>query len=119
MASHNEFGKEAERLAQGYLAKKGYEILFTNWRYSHYEIDIIAIKENVLHFIEVKARRSSIFGYPEDNVNKQKFQRLVLAGTEFLLQHPAYKQVQYDILSIIIEKAKATEYFLVEDINLF
>jgi len=55
MALHNEFGKEAEQMAVNYLVESGYEILHCNWRYSRYEIDIIAKKNELLRIIEVKA----------------------------------------------------------------
>ena len=59
MAEHLEVGKEGEELAANWLQQNGYEILHRNWRHSHYEIDIIASKENILHIIEVKLRRFS------------------------------------------------------------
>ncbi|HUQ96064.1 MAG TPA: YraN family protein [Chitinophagaceae bacterium] len=118
MARHNEFGKKGETLAAAYLTTLGYEILHCNWRYSHYEIDIIALKNAVLHFIEVKSRSSKTFGLPEDGVTKTKFNRLLLAADEFLFQHPAYRHVQYDILAITITKGKEPEFFLIEDVYL-
>ena len=42
MAKHQITGQEGERLAQAYFNNKGYEILQTNWRYGHLEVDIIA-----------------------------------------------------------------------------
>lgn len=71
MASHNELGKEGEELAVKWLSEHGYTILHTNWRYSHYEIDIVATKGKFLHFVEVKARKASPFGFPEDSVTKR------------------------------------------------
>ena len=76
MASHNELGKEGEELAAKWLSENGYSILHTNWRHSHYEIDIVATKGKFLHFVEVKARKASPFGYPEDSVTKKKFKNL-------------------------------------------
>jgi len=73
MASHNELGKEGEELAAKWLSEHGYTILHANWRHSHYEIDIVATKGKFLHFVEVKARKASPFGYPEDSVTKKKF----------------------------------------------
>jgi len=59
MAEHNKFGTEGETLAAQWLKEKGYEILQRNWRHSHYEIDIIALKNKMLHIIEVKSRNFS------------------------------------------------------------
>jgi putative endonuclease len=116
MARHNDVGKRGEALAAAFLAERGYRILHCNWRHSHYEIDIIALKENKLHFVEVKSRSSATFGLPEDGVTKKKFDRLLLAADEFLFQHPEYRHVQYDVLSISTFKDKATEFFLIEDV---
>ena len=84
MASHNKLGEEGEELAVKWLKENGYEVLHRNWRHSHYEIDIIALKNNMLHFVEVKARKNSPFGHPEDSVTKKKFKNLQKAADEFL-----------------------------------
>jgi putative endonuclease len=118
MARHNEVGKQGEALAATYLTAHGYTIVHCNWRHSHYEIDIIALKESTLHFVEVKSRSSKTFGLPEDAVTKKKFERLLQAADEFLFQHPQYRHVQYDILSISTSKNKPPEFFLIEDVYL-
>ncbi len=118
MANHNLTGKAGEILAAEYLKKKGFEILHTNWRHSYYEIDIIARYEEILHFIEVKTRRSLRFGYPEESVTDKKMERLILAAEAFLLKNPQWVRVQYDILSIHLNKDKKTEYFFIEDVYL-
>ncbi|MBL7761868.1 MAG: YraN family protein [Chitinophagaceae bacterium] len=118
MAIHNQVGKDGENLAAGYLLKKGYEILHRNWRYSFYEIDIIARKNNKLHIIEVKTLNETSAGFPEESVTKKKFKRLLNAADEFLYQHPEYRHVQYDILAITFKNNGEHEYFLIEDVYL-
>jgi putative endonuclease len=117
MASHNQLGKEGEKLAAEFLLKKGYEILHQNWRYSFYEIDIIARRNKLLHIVEVKTLHASSAGFPEDSVTKKKFKRLLNAADEYLFQHPEYRHVQYDVLSITIRNAQP-EFFLIEDVYL-
>jgi len=118
MASHNQLGKEAEQMAVNYLVEKGYEILHCNWRYSHYEIDIIARKNDLLRIIEVKSLKTSQLRYPEESVTKKKFKRLLKAADEFLFQNQEYRNVQFDILSITINPEKQPEFFLIEDVFL-
>jgi len=118
MAEHNEFGAEGENLAANWLLEKGYEILHRNWRHSRYEIDIIALKNDTLHFVEVKARNYSPFGNPEDSVGKKKFKNLQRAADEFLFRNPGYQWIQYDILAITLYPGKEPEYFLLEDVFL-
>ena len=52
MAEHNEIGDNAEQLAAEYLLAKKYTILNRNYRHSRFEIDIIATKNDTLHFID-------------------------------------------------------------------
>ncbi|MEO5985351.1 MAG: YraN family protein [Ferruginibacter sp.] len=112
-------GRIGEDFAAAWLEQKGYEILYRNWRHQHWEIDIIAVKKNVLHFIEVKTRASRTFGYPEDNVSKKKIAYLIDAGEEFLFKYPHWQRIQFDILAITINPGKAkSEYFFIEDIYL-
>lgn len=118
MARHQLLGKKGEDDAAAYLVQKGFSILHRNWRHSHYEIDIIAEKEGVLHFVEVKLRTSQKFGLPEEAVDKRKFGRLLNAADEFLHQHPQYRHVQYDIVAISIRKNGPPEYFFIEDVYL-
>ena len=87
MAQHIDAGKQGEQLAERYLLDQNYTILHRNWRYSRYEIDIIALKNEVLHFVEVKLRSSKNYGMPEEHVSKKKFKFLTQAADEFLFQH--------------------------------
>jgi putative endonuclease len=118
MAEHNKLGSEGEALAVKWLMEKGYEILHRNWRHSHYEMDIIAMKGKMLHFVEVKARNFSNFGNPEDSVGKKKFKNLQRAADEFLYLNPGHQWIQYDILAITLFNDKEPEYFLLEDVFL-
>ena len=115
MASHIDFGKLGEQLAEDFLLQKGFTILHRNWRHSHYEIDIVAFKNNMPHFIEVKTRSSKQFGEPEESVTKKKIRFLLQAADQFLYQHPEYRNFQIDILSITMHSENDAEYFFIED----
>jgi|ERR1043165_435474 putative endonuclease len=116
MASHNELGKQGEEMALVYLVEKGYKILHCNWRYSRFEIDIIASKDEKLHIIEVKTLHAPVAGYPEESVTKKKFRYLVNAADQFLHQHPEFRHVQFNILSITLNGNKKPEFFFIEDV---
>ena len=118
MALHNTVGTDGENLAAAWLVEKGYEILHRNWRHSYFEIDIIALKNKMLHIVEVKCRNASPFGHPEDSVTKKKFKHLKRAADEFLFLNPGHKWIQYDVLAITFNKDGETEYFLLEDVFL-
>lgn len=118
MAHHNATGEMGERMAVKYLKEKGFVILHQNWRYSHWEVDMIATLNGILHFIEVKTRRSKKFGYPEEDVTKKKVTNLINASEEFLYLYPQWKRIQFDILSINLNRDSPAEYFFIEDVSL-
>ena len=118
MATHIDFGKNGEKLAEDFLVKKGYTILHRNWRHSHYEIDIVALINNIPHFVEVKTRSSNHFGQPEESVNKKKIRSLLQAADEFLFRNPEYNNFRLDILSITVHPQQEPEYFFIEDVYL-
>jgi putative endonuclease len=117
MSEHIETGKTGEKLAVEWLLKKGDQILEQNWRHSYYEIDIITLRKGVLCFIEVKTRKSLLYGYPEEAVTAGKIRRMMEAGAAYLDQHPDYIRVQYDILSIILHANGKSDFLLIEDLS--
>jgi putative endonuclease len=117
MAKHNQTGKDGEAMAFAWLTERGYSIIHQNWRYGNWEVDIIASKEGRLHIIEVKTRTSTIFGYPEENMDKKKMQYLINAAEQYLYLDPQWQQLQFDILAINI-KGDEVDYFLIEDVYL-
>ena len=106
MAEHNQTGKKGEELAAGMLKDKGYEILEKNWRYKNVEADIIAQKGDMLVIVEVKTRRTTFFGEPEEFVNKAKKQNLVKAANAYIEQHKLDFEVRFDIISVVISGGK-------------
>ncbi len=117
MAKHLETGKEGEEMAAEWLLGQGFTILHRNWKHSYFELDVIAEREGVLHFIEVKTRTTDTYGHPEEGVTAKKLERLMNAGEEFLNVYPVWERIQYDILSIRLYSNKAPEYFFIEDVS--
>ena len=117
MAKHIKTGEEGEELAIAWLQAQGFAILHRNWKHSYFELDVVASKDGVLHFVEVKTRTTDTFGHPEEGVTSKKLERLMQAGEEYLQQYPDWKRIQYDILSIRLHKYKAPEYFFLEDVS--
>jgi len=116
MAAHNEFGKAGEQMAAEWLIQHGFQLISRNWKFARYEVDIIASREGVLHFIEVKSRHDDAFGKPEDWVNRKKGRHLLTAGEAFQEKYPDWKLVQYDILSILLTPDGKRDFFFIEDV---
>lgn len=111
-------GKRGEDLGAEWLKNNGFTLLHRNWRMGRIETDIIATKEGVLHFIEVKTRQSRNFGNPEDRVDRKKLNNMIAAGTAYIAMHPEWMRIRYDILSIRIGVDQKTEFLLIEDVYL-
>lgn len=109
MSKHNKIGIKGEQVAADYLLNKGYILLHRNWRSGHKEVDIIALKDDILAIIEIKTRTSSNILFPEESVTRAKQQFLKSAATDFMDQNPAYINVRFDIISILIEGDEVKE----------
>jgi putative endonuclease len=117
MAQHNETGFKGEQLAVEWLTQRKYKIRHENWRHRHLEVDIIAEKGDTLHFIEVKTRRSTKFGNPEESINKQKMKNLKDAAEQYQQLNPGWKWIQFDVLAILF-KPEGIDYWFNQDVYL-
>ncbi len=100
-------GNTGEVVARTYLEEQGYFILAQNWHAGRWgEIDIIAQKDGELVFVEVKSRRGTGFGKPEEAVNKLKQAKLRGAGQAYITAHPQLSQrVRFDVIAILLSPA--------------
>jgi putative endonuclease len=116
LRQHLDWGKKGEDWAAGWLTEKGFVILHRNWRYGRYEVDIIARRGNLLHFIEIKSRRSDRYGHPEESVTPKKIRNMMQAALAWRIQFPGHTRVQYDVLAITARQNAEPEYLLFEDV---
>ncbi len=100
-------GISGEKLARDFLIQSGYSIVTTNYRCKTGEIDIIASKQNKLHFIEVKTRSSSKQGMPYEAYTYGKMKRLARAIQYYLTtERPSIKSYACDLLSILYAEGR-------------
>jgi putative endonuclease len=94
-------GAWGENLATNYLIDKGYEILARNVRTEAGEIDLIARKDGLLVFVEVKTRQGKQFGPPEEAITPVKQQRMADSAELWLAAHPEETgDWQLDVIAI-------------------
>lgn len=117
-ANKKETGAQGELLAARWLENNGFIILERNWRYSHYEIDLVAHRDNLLHIVEVKTRVTDEYGYPEENISRKKMLHIMKAAEAYMNKNPQWKRVQYDVLSIILGNKNEPDFFFAEDVYL-
>ena len=103
MAQHNDTGNIGEQLAREYLEKKGFAIMETNWRKGKYEVDIIAYKEGLIVFAEVKTRSRQDYGEPEEFVTIDKQKAYVRLADKYVVEHNREVEVRFDIIAVEIE----------------
>lgn len=101
MAEHNELGKEGEEEAANYLAEKGYAIRHRNWHCGRKELDIVAEYKNELIVIEVKTRKGTQFGNPEDAVTNKKIRHIVASTDAYLKKFALDLPVRFDIITVV------------------
>ena len=95
-------GEWGEMQARNWLQWHGVDILHCNWRSGHKEIDIIARQSDVLIFIEVKCRSTSIFAPPETAVNAKKWKNIGIAATDYMIKKKYFGKFRFDILAVTI-----------------
>ena len=101
MAKHNDLGKAGENAAAAYLEKEDYLIRHRNWRKGHFELDIVAAKDNELIVIEVKTRSNTLFAEPEDAVDLPKIRRTVRAADTYIRLFQIDTPVRFDIITVV------------------
>jgi putative endonuclease len=102
MNEHIELGKMGEEIARDYLQKKGCRIRETNWRFSRYEVDLIAEENGILVVAEVKTRSSNTIAEPETSVTREKQRHLISAANAYIRMKKLSMEVRFDIFAIII-----------------
>lgn len=90
MDSRQQTGKFGEDMAADYLEGKGFTILARNWRSGHYELDIVAVDDDGIHFVEVRTRINPEI-LPQETVNSEKQRKVVEAAKRFLREE-AYRR---------------------------
>ena len=86
-AARQGLGRTGERLAAEELMRRGYVIVERNFRCRHGEIDLVAEDAQDLIFVEVKTRRGTAYGLPEEAVTPRKQQKLVQLAFYYLDVH--------------------------------
>ena len=128
MAEHNEIGKIGEQITKTFLMKHGFSILDTNYRTKLGEIDIIAKKDNVLRFVEVKSVKvrdlsqlDNLSVRPEDNLTKDKWLKIVVS-VEIYLQHKnidSEAKYQVDLACVYVDtESRQGRVVLIENVHM-
>jgi putative endonuclease len=95
-------GASYEQKAAAFFAQLGFEIIDHNWQAGHREIDLIARKENLVVFVEVKSAADTAYGHPAERVDKTKIRRLSSAAQQYLLaKNLQGVDLRFDVVTFI------------------
>ena len=98
-------GNKGEALAKEFLKKQKCKILETNYSNKLGEIDIIAEKDDVLVFVEVKARTTLKFGLPRESVTAYKQHKIKMVASYYLQKTKQFNKVcRFDVIEILGDK---------------
>lgn len=107
-------GKEGEEMAERWLIDHGYNILDRNNSTKFGELDIVATKNDILVFVEVKFKQTEDYGTPEEMIGKNKLMQVQRTAEMYLLNNPdiakTYDRYQIDAICIVEETGRITQY---------
>ncbi len=96
-------GRHGEDLAHRYLQKAGYAVVTRNYRAgADSEIDIVATKEDLVVFVEVKSRSSALYGAPERAIDAEKHKNIVRGARAYATRAGIdWSRVRFDVISVV------------------
>lgn len=114
--TRKKLGNRGERIAANFLRKQGYQIIEKNYHSLLGEIDIVAKEGESIVFVEVKTRRSTDFGLPEEALSYDKRRRL----SKLALNYLAHRRIEgsncrFDVVSILMDNNKVKHIELIEN----
>jgi putative endonuclease len=102
MARPHHFGRVCEDIAARVLTDSGWHILARNFRDGPREIDIIAHRESVVAFVEVKGRADAEHGHPLEAIGFRKRRELATAARAWIARHGSSRALyRFDAISVV------------------
>lgn len=102
MGNSHELGRNAEARAAAYLRTRGWRIRHANWRCRHKEIDLVAERDGVVAFVEVKARTGTAYGHPLEAIDPRKRRGLAQAARLWVARHGRRGEAyRFDTVSVL------------------
>ena len=109
--NQQKLGKLGESLAAKYLQKCGYSIIERNFRIRYGEIDLIARDGDTLVFVEVKTRKNTQFGLPEEAITPRKLHELIQTAAFYNARYNTHSIKQrMDLVAIRMDNNNQVEY---------
>lgn len=118
---HNwQLGQNGEEIAGDWLIKHGFRIFHRNWNlHRGCELDLVAFKNNELHFVEVKTRRkvSDVYGRPEQAINYKKLRNMQRAAFHYINTYHYNYNMHFDAIGIVYQSEQNYSVKFIPDIS--
>ena len=111
-------GSWGEAEAEKYLQKQGYTILCRNYHSRYGEIDLIAQKDDIISFVEVKTRGKDALYTAAEAVTPAKQQKIYLTALHYMEEYNADFQPRFDVCEVYPvqqKRKKIAEINYIED----
>jgi putative endonuclease len=116
ISARQALGRKGEEVAVDFLKKQGYRIIKRNYRCRAGEIDIIAKQGSSLVFVEVKTRRSTHFGLPEEAVSYEKKRHLTRVALGYFTHYRIKEtKCRFDVVSVVMNENGVKEIRLIKN----
>jgi len=110
----SETGRRGEELALNWLLAHGLTLRDRNWRGGHKELDLVMESAERVHVVEVKTLTPPLQHQPFEKVDAAKQARLAAAARQYIAQRQVRKEVQFDIVSVVLDGADPTIEYIPE-----
>ena len=98
------FGEVGERVAERWLRHRGWRVLQRRFRSGHRDIDLVAERDGLVAFVEVKARRGAVFGDPVEAVNWKKRRELSRSAAVWIDRHGRSGEAyRFDVIGVLVD----------------
>lgn len=109
---NKDIGNLGEKISIDYLKANDYKILNKNFICKNGEIDIIASKNSIIIFLEVKSRFFTSFGKPRESITFSKQLKIINSSKYYIFKNDLYNyNVRFDVIEIILD-LNSTKYSL-------
>ena len=109
MNSKGELGRRGEAAALDYLRGIGLNLIARNWRSGHLEVDLVMEDAASVRIVEVKTLNAGDGFDPGENVTADKRRKLIRAARAFYVQHPTFKEIKFDVVTVLVCDGKVVE----------
>ncbi|MCC7003582.1 MAG: YraN family protein [Gemmatimonadaceae bacterium] len=104
VTQHNQrVGELGERIAERWLTRKGWRVVYRRFRNGHRDIDLVVRRDALVAFVEVKARSGARFGDPVEAVHYRKQRELARSARVWIDRHGrAEESYRFDVVGVLI-----------------